>query len=112
MNRRITIALAVCVLMFIAAVVPCFASDVAVLRNGFLIRHERREGIGNVTRLFVNADGSSYVDVPTSDIEHFEAAPAAMNSVSTVKGGAARETHLNIANLGKIDVSEAVNYAS
>ena len=54
---------------------PCFAGEVAVLKNGFEIRHERREVVGDVTRLYVNADGSSYVDVPTADIEHFEAAP-------------------------------------
>jgi hypothetical protein len=54
---------------------PCLATDVAVLKNGFSIRHERREVVGDVTRLYVNADGSNYVDVPTSEIEHFEAAP-------------------------------------
>ena len=57
------------------AALPCFATDVAVLKNGFSIRHERREVVGNVTRLYVNAEGSSYVDVPTAEIEHFEAAP-------------------------------------
>jgi hypothetical protein len=64
-------------LVAILAVValPCFASEVAVLKNGFSIRHERREIVGAVTRLYVNADGSSYVDVPTAEIEHFEAAP-------------------------------------
>jgi len=54
---------------------PCFASDVAVLKNGFSIWHERREVVGEVTRLYVTTDGSSYVDVPTADIDHFEAAP-------------------------------------
>ncbi len=48
------------------------ATDVAVLTNGFSIRHERREVTGPVTRLYVNADSSSYVDVPTSEIERFE----------------------------------------
>jgi soluble lytic murein transglycosylase-like protein len=57
------------------AVLPCFAAEVAVLRNGFSIKHERREVLGNLTRLYVNADGSSFVDVPTAEIEHFEAAP-------------------------------------
>jgi len=57
------------------AALPCFASEVAVLKNGFSIRHERREVVGNMTRLYVNADGSSYVDVATANIEHFEAAP-------------------------------------
>jgi hypothetical protein len=54
---------------------PCLAAEVAVLKNGFSIKHERREVVGNVTRLYVNTDGSSFVDVPTSEIEHFEAAP-------------------------------------
>jgi hypothetical protein len=54
---------------------PCFAGEVAVLKNGFSIVHERREVIGDLTRLFISADGSNFVDVPTDDIEHFEAAP-------------------------------------
>src|ERR1700722_16113331 len=64
---------------------PCFAAEVAVLRNGFTIRHERREVIGAVTRMYVNADGSSYVDVPTAEIEHFEVAeePALEPSASS-----------------------------
>jgi soluble lytic murein transglycosylase-like protein len=53
---------------------PCLAAEVAVLRNGFSIRHERREVIGAVTRLYVSSDGSSYVDVSTAEIEHFEQA--------------------------------------
>ncbi len=57
------------------ATLPCFAAEVAVLRNGFSIRHERREVVGDVTRLYISADGSRFVDVPTAEIEHFEAAP-------------------------------------
>jgi soluble lytic murein transglycosylase-like protein len=60
--------------MLAMAALPSFAGEVAVLRNGFSIRHERREIVGDVTRLYVNADGSSFVDVPTAEIEHFEAA--------------------------------------
>jgi len=52
---------------------PCFAAEVAVLKNGFSIKHERREVVGDVTRLYMNKEGSSFVDVPTSQIEHFEA---------------------------------------
>ncbi len=47
-------------------------SDVAVLHNGFSIRHERREVMGSVTRLFLTADGSGYVDVSTDQIDRFE----------------------------------------
>src|SRR5947208_5003130 len=57
------------------AALPCLAGEVAVLKNGFSIRHERREVVGTTTRLYVTADGSSFVDVPTGDIEHYEAAP-------------------------------------
>jgi len=63
------------------------AADVAVLRNGFSIRHERRETVGSVTRLYLGADKNGYVDVPTSDIESFEediSAPAAAHSSQSV----------------------------
>jgi len=61
--------------MLVATALPCFAGEVAVLKNGFSIKHERREIVGELTRLYVNADGSSFVDVPTSEIDRFEAAP-------------------------------------
>ena len=48
------------------------AADLAVLHNGFSIRHERREVVGSVTRLYLGADRNGYVDVPTSDIDRFE----------------------------------------
>jgi hypothetical protein len=48
------------------------ASDLAVLRNGFSIRHERHRVIGLLTRLYTSTDGKSYVDVPTDQIAHFE----------------------------------------
>jgi soluble lytic murein transglycosylase-like protein len=53
---------------------PCLAAESAVLRNGFEIRHERRQVIGSITRLYVSGDESSFVDVPTLEIDHFEAA--------------------------------------
>lgn len=59
---------------------PCLADDVAVLKNGFSIQHQRREVVGETTRLYVKGDGSSYVDVPTAEIDHFEAAPEATAS--------------------------------
>jgi len=52
--------------------VSAFAADLAVLRNGFSIRHEKREVIGPVTRLYLNRDGSGYVDVQSDEIEGFE----------------------------------------
>ena len=60
--------------IFAMIALPCPADDLAVLKNGFSIRHERREVFGDTTRLYVKSDGS-FVDVPTASIEHFEAAP-------------------------------------
>jgi membrane-bound lytic murein transglycosylase MltF len=47
-------------------------ADIALLHNGFSIRHERREVIGSVTRLYLGADRDGYVDVPTVEIDGFE----------------------------------------
>jgi hypothetical protein len=64
------------VIALLAAVaLPCRAADLAVLRNGFSIRHERRQVIGTVTRLYVGGDNSSFVDIPTAEIDHFETLP-------------------------------------
>lgn len=61
--------------IFAVAALPCFAAQVAVLKNGFSIRHERSKIIGDVTRLYISKDGSSFVDVSTAQIDHFEEAP-------------------------------------
>jgi hypothetical protein len=74
MRFRFSQSVACFAIMAIAAV-PCFADEVAVLNNGFSIKHVRRTIIGELTRLYVSADGSSFVDVPTAEIEHFEPAP-------------------------------------
>ncbi len=68
------------------------AADIAVLRNGFTIRHESREQIGESTRLYTSADKASFVDIPTADVERFEkddtppppaaSSPAASNTSS------------------------------
>lgn len=59
-------------LMFAAMGIPAFAADLAVLQNGFTIRHERREIVGSVTRLYTTETGGGYVDIPTAQIDHFE----------------------------------------
>ena len=52
------------------------AAEVANLRNGFSIRHEHHETVGETTRLYMGAaPDSGYVDVPTAQIESFEPAP-------------------------------------
>jgi soluble lytic murein transglycosylase-like protein len=55
------------------AQLSAFAGEVAVLRNGFSIRFERKEQIGDITRLYT---GSGYLDLDSSQIASFEAEEA------------------------------------
>ena len=48
------------------------AAEIAVLRNGYAIRHLNREEIGELTRLYLSADRSSFVDIPSADLDRFE----------------------------------------
>ncbi len=50
---------------------PAFGADLAILRNGFSIRHERRETVGSMTRLYLGTD-KGYVDIATDQIERFD----------------------------------------
>lgn len=50
-----------------------FAAEVAVLRNGFTIRHQRREVMGATTRLyFESGSQSGWMDVPTAEIAAYQ----------------------------------------
>jgi Transglycosylase SLT domain len=64
----------VLVLALAATALPAVCTDVAVLDNGFSIRHERREVLGDITRLYLStSEHSGYVDVPTARIGSIEA---------------------------------------
>jgi soluble lytic murein transglycosylase-like protein len=102
--------LAVTVLMVLSTVLAAVAGDVAVLRNGFSIRHERRKVIGTITRLYVDGDNSSFVDVPTDQIDHFEtlapdAAPAVTKAHAASRGESSTVDQ-------PLDLDELVNTAS
>jgi soluble lytic murein transglycosylase-like protein len=57
----------------LAFFVPAFAADIAVMRNGFTIRHQRREVMGASTRLyFQNGSQSGWIDVPTAEIASYQ----------------------------------------
>ncbi|MGA9797612.1 MAG: lytic transglycosylase domain-containing protein [Terriglobales bacterium] len=72
--------------------IPALGTDLAILHNGFSIRHERRETVGSVTRLYLGT-GKDYVDIATDQIERFEkdqspsvappAAPSVVPAVAT-----------------------------
>jgi soluble lytic murein transglycosylase-like protein len=51
---------------------PATAAELAILRNGFTIRHEHRLAMGTTTRLFFYTDDSSFTDVVTADITGYE----------------------------------------
>jgi hypothetical protein len=65
------------------------AADLAVLRNGNSIRHERKEILGPVTRLYMGATKDGYIEIPTEQIDHYEkdtAPPPAVAPTSVQRG--------------------------
>jgi soluble lytic murein transglycosylase-like protein len=110
------------VLLLSAAAIPASATDVATLRNGFTIRHESRAPLGDTTRLFLTADGSSFVDVPTGEIVQIEpdlnpAAPEkSAEAVAPTPSGTGpllpTSTAPTPAGSQHVDVTEVVNAAS
>jgi hypothetical protein len=92
------------------------ASEVAVLRNGFTIRHERRVLIGANTRLYPSAaDESSYVDIPTAEIERIEPDLTPAEPVETTQTPVEPQTPIPAAQVvppTKVDVHQAVSDAS
>ena len=92
---------------------PCFAGQVAVLKNGFSIQHERHQVVGDTTRLYLSADGASFVDVPTADIEHFEAAadPVTPGAQSPLANKLSSTLKTPPSPTGYVDLNEVVNAA-
>ncbi len=72
----------VAALIFLASL-SASAADVALLRNGFAIRHERREARDTVTRLYLGETPDNYIDVPTADIVRFEELGAPLPPAAT-----------------------------
>ena len=77
---------AVAVVLFVAA---ANAADLAILRNGNSIRHERRQVVGAITRLYLNESSSGYIEIPTDQIERFEVdtAPPAAHAAPIARPG-------------------------
>jgi soluble lytic murein transglycosylase-like protein len=81
--RKFGLALSVMLALCAAA----SAADFAILRNGYSIRHERRQNVEAMTRLYLDSNPTNFVDVPTSEIDHFENDPTpapALPSASTL----------------------------
>jgi hypothetical protein len=76
---------------------PAAASELAILRNGFSIRHEHHLVMGTNTRLFLAADDSSFTDVPTAEITGYEKdltlpLPASADSHSSTSSPSVKST--------------------
>jgi soluble lytic murein transglycosylase-like protein len=85
-------------LLFVAR--PATAADLALLRNGFSIRHEHRLVMGSTTRLYLSADESSFTDVPTEEITGYEKdlflpSPANSGTAHAAPGSAKSAAPLN-----------------
>src|SRR5579864_5650262 len=111
-RRLPSIRLALATILVFAAL-PCLADEIAVLKNGFSITHHRREIVGDLTRLYITADGASFIDVPTADIEHYEAAPDPPAEPTQPFARASQRTASPSANQKTaVDLNQVVNEAS
>lgn len=76
-----------------------WAADLAVLENGYTIRHQRREQRGEITRLYISGDPTSFIDVPNEQIDHFEPdttpAPPATPAQGVTRPGVASAPSVN-----------------
>lgn len=61
------------VLLLVSSTV--FAAEIAELRNGFSIRHRTREMRDGLTRLYIDDQKTSFVDIPTEEIASYSSEP-------------------------------------
>src|SRR5450432_4476024 len=99
----------------IAAATFAFGADLAILRNGNSIRHERRQVVGTVTRLYMGDSASGYIEIPTDQIERFEKdtapEPAPVKTQPAVSRNAAAPVTALPAPVNPADLKQAVNSA-
>ncbi len=57
--------------MFLGVAGTASAAELAVLQNGFTIRHERHEVVGETTRLYTSASTEEFIEVPTVQITSY-----------------------------------------
>jgi soluble lytic murein transglycosylase-like protein len=116
-------------LVVIAASVGASGADLAILRNGNSIRHERRQVVGQVTRLYLSDTASGYIEIPTNQIERFErdtapapalaksqlpasqTAPPQLATAPAVKPQTAAISQLNPVSLDKVSLNKMVTGA-
>jgi soluble lytic murein transglycosylase-like protein len=72
LDMRLLFKLGITIAVLALAGLSASSAEVAILRNGFSIRHQRHEPREAVTRLYFVESPSSYVEVPTDQIVRFE----------------------------------------
>ena len=112
MTKSIQLALWALLLITLNSI-PCPATDSAILRNGFSIRHEHRKIIGDITRLYIDGDQANFIDIPTSEIDHFESIPNAPAPAPTAAAAPAPpQVQPSATAAGPFDLNQAVHAAS
>jgi soluble lytic murein transglycosylase-like protein len=107
-------------LPLLLAALPLQAAEVANLRNGFSIRHERHEVRGEKTRLYLGSDvDAGFVDITTAEIENFEPAPpepkattkvqAAQPNLGSIIGDASARSHIDADFIASVIHAESGN---
>jgi len=105
LSKSLTIAL-----LLLVTQLSALGSELAVLRNGFSIPHERREQIGKFTRLYTG-NQQGYVDVLTDSIASFEAVEPAPPDPSVVAAPKPAQPEI-VAQPAKVDLDQLIRDAS
>jgi hypothetical protein len=106
MKIKLKTIVAIGLLAFVS--LPACAEELAILRNGFAIRHVRHEERDGVTRLYLTETAGSYVEIATEDVERFEeleapplppertvGAPAAAKSMKEIVSAASDRSRID-----------------
>jgi hypothetical protein len=102
-----------CVVTLLFLARPATAAELAILRNGFSIRHEHRLVMGATTRLFLSADDSSFTDVPTDEITGYEKdllLPASVDSLAASSSSSQAAKSAPMLALNDVVNSASANY--
>ncbi len=90
-------------LLLMFALAPLHAAEIANLSNGFSIRLQRHEIVGDIIRLYTGADDSSYIDVPTRQVTSFEPAPPEPQIVEAAKSVDLNEVIREVSRRSRLD---------
>jgi soluble lytic murein transglycosylase-like protein len=86
-------------------------ADLAILRNGNSIRHQRHQVVGAVTRLYLSDSASDYIEYPTDQIERFERDTAPDPALTKASALATAGTLQRQAPVAPVNLNEVVNGA-